>query len=136
MHAPLYSSTCRHRCDHCLPALLPASHLATFPAVSYLRCSDVPNQLVLYHAQVGPAIGSYALASRLVGFVYDRSAEAQGYEPSGGSHTCRGDACFRAAFLGIAAAAVAASACAAALHVRQAGRYAAMWQRLKQQRLG
>jgi hypothetical protein len=46
--------------------------------------------LVLRVLQLAPAIGGFTLATELAGYLYDRTAAAQGQH-----HNCRGPQCFR-----------------------------------------
>lgn len=46
--------------------------------------------LVLHVLQLAPAIGGFTLATKLAGYLYDRTAAAQGQH-----HNCRGSQCFR-----------------------------------------
>lgn len=68
--------------------------------------------------QFAPAAGSYLLATRLTGALYDRAAAAHG-----DGHTCVGPDCFRTAFLILAAGCAAGAAASGVATARSAGVY-------------
>lgn len=82
--------------------------------------------------QLSPAFSTYFLASKLVGYVYDKEAAKQGHE-RGADHTCHGNACFQLSFLVVAAFGVLSTCCAAALHARKKRVYSTLFSYLKQQ---
>ncbi|BDA46699.1 probable transporter MCH1 [Coccomyxa sp. Obi] len=70
--------------------------------------------------QLAPALGGFALATELAGYLYDRTAAEQGHH-----HNCRGHQCFRPAFLICAILCLFAAAAATVLHLRMRSLYIA-----------
>jgi hypothetical protein len=77
--------------------------------------------------QFAPAIGSYLLATRLTGALYDAAAAAHG-DP----RDCIGPDCFRSAFLLLSAFAVAGAAACAAASARSRRVYAAVVRHMRE----
>ncbi|GBF87528.1 MFS general substrate transporter [Raphidocelis subcapitata] len=110
-----------------LMGLLFGSHWSLVPAI----CSDLfglahfgSNYTAL---QFAPAMGSYLLATRLTGALYDAAAAAHG-DP----RDCVGPDCFRAAFLVLAALALAGAAACAAAAARSRRVYAAIARHMRE----
>lgn len=80
--------------------------------------------------QMAPAMGSYVLATLLVGWLYDREAERQ----SGAAHNeCIGQQCFRRAFEVLAVLGLTGVCSAALLVARSRRAYAAVVERLRRE---